>query len=275
MRRFVVGDVSEARPLDLLGRYRLLCENAGACRATGTPYPDELREQLAMVEGELQARLWLGWAGCRVDGSESSASRKRRVVAGSPSPSSRQPGVESLARGGVEGGMAHVAGHGGDGVGSDNGGESVSRMATVFCDGACLRNPGPGGYGVVVRVAGHPESTLSAGKPNTTNNEMELTAAVEGLKAAISLGAMEITVVTDSEYLVKGMTGWLRGWLRNGWKTTKGSPVKNRVLWEELHRLCQGRSVTWTWTRGHSGHPENERCDALAVAAATAASRGR
>ncbi|MGI5837608.1 MAG: ribonuclease HI [Chloroflexota bacterium] len=151
----------------------------------------------------------------------------------------------------------------------------TSASATVYSDGACLGNPGPGGYCAIVRVPGNPEKMVSGGKARTTNNEMEMTAAIEGLKVAIAQGAREITVVSDSEYLVKGMTGWVRGWLRNGWKTSRGEPVKNRPLWEELHRLSQGRSVTWSWIRGHAGHPENERCDAVAVAAAHEASKRR
>ena len=129
--------------------------------------------------------------------------------------------------------------------------------------------------GTAYRGSGNPEKMVSGGKARTTNNEMEMTAAIEGLKVAIAQGAREITVVSDSEYLVKGMTGWVRGWLRNGWKTSRGEPVKNRPLWEELHRLSQGRSVTWSWIRGHAGHPENERCDAVAVAAAHEASKRR
>ncbi|HEX2922596.1 MAG TPA: ribonuclease H, partial [Chloroflexota bacterium] len=103
----------------------------------------------------------------------------------------------------------------------------------------------------------------------------EMTAAVEGLKAAVEQGAGEIVVISDSEYLVKGMTGWVKGWMKNGWKTSTGSPVKNKALWQELHRLTQGHTVTWTWTRGHVGHKENEECDSLAVAAAKQAAKGR
>ena len=146
--------------------------------------------------------------------------------------------------------------------------------AIVFSDGACIHNPGPGGYGVIVRMPGQADLELSGGKPRTTNNEMEMTAAIVGIKTAISMGATEITVVSDREYLVKGMSGWVQGWLRNGWKTSKGQPVKNRRLWEELSNLCQGRSVSWSWTRGHRGHPENERCDRLAMAAAEEAAKG-
>ncbi|MCL5958617.1 MAG: ribonuclease HI [Chloroflexi bacterium] len=145
---------------------------------------------------------------------------------------------------------------------------SADGCADVYCDGACLGNPGPGGYAALVRFAGRPDHQLSGGKPRTTNNEMELSGAIAGLRAAISLGASTIKVQSDSEYLIKGITKWVAGWQRNGWKTSTGGAVKNRALWEELSQLCAGRSVTWSWIRGHSGHTENERCDDLAVSAA-------
>lgn len=244
-------DETQAKPLDLLARYRLLCEQAGAARATDTPLPREIREQLARVEAELQTRLWLA-------STESSARRPEKPAR----PQGASPSQPPASKVGP--------------ADPDLGPRPNPTGATVYCDGACLGNPGPGGYGVLVRVPGHADRTLSEGKPRTTNNEMELTGAVAGLRLAISLGAREVSVVSDSEYLVKGMSGWVRGWLRNGWKTAKGEPVKNRALWEELHNLCQGRSVSWSWTRGHNGHLENERCDALATAAAQeAAGRSR
>ena len=273
--RFSTEDVTRAKSLDLLARYRLLCENAGACRATDTTPPRELREQLQLVEAELQTRLWLATAGSpgaptsekparspRSSGSTvalrsaKSASSEASPLSGSAAHTRDSRVVESAAADDLR--MAPL---------------SPSGAAVVYCDGACQGNPGPGGYGVLVRVPGRPERTLSNGKSRTTNNEMELTGAVEGLKLAISMGSTEITVVSDSEYLVKGMSGWVKGWLRNGWKTASGTPVKNRVLWEELHRLCEGRKVSWSWIRGHNGHAENERCDALAVAAAREAAR--
>jgi ribonuclease HI len=235
-------DETEERPLELLARYRKLCEAAGAAGAGGSPLPRDVREQLRRVEAELQSRLWL--ASAEPAGPNGPAAPERPIA-----PARRLPAVERLAEA-LEREPATPPG------------------AVVFADGACIGNPGPGGYCAIVRVPGHPERTLSGGKARTTNNEMEMTAAREGLRQAISAGAREITVVSDSEYLVKGMTGWIRGWLKNGWKTSAGQPVKNRALWEELHELSRGRSVTWTWTRGHAGHPENERCDALAVAAA-------
>jgi ribonuclease HI len=146
--------------------------------------------------------------------------------------------------------------------------------AIVYCDGACRGNPGPGGYGVLVRMAGRADQALSGGNAWTTNNQMELTAAAVGLKAALALGATEIRVQSDSEYLVKGMKQWLRSWERNGWKTSTGSPVKNQALWEELARLSRQAAVSFAWIRGHVGHPENEQCDALAVAARDEAARG-
>jgi len=216
-----------------------------------------IREQLEKVEAELQTRLWL-----------SSAEVDQRVP-GKPSATRGTPAAAPKAAGLASGAVGVAART-----------ESTicpgsSSTSTVYTDGACLGNPGPGGYCAIVRVSGQPERVVSGGKARTTNNEMELTAAAEGLKLAVSQAASEVTVVTDSEYLVKGMTSWVRGWIRNGWKTSKGEPVKNRGLWEELHRLSQGRSVSWSWVRGHVGHPENERCDTLAVAAAQEAARGR
>jgi ribonuclease HI len=266
-----VDDLTLAKPLDLLARYRLLCERMGACRATDTALPRELRDQLSRIEGELQTRLWLATAG----GSGSPDPEKpARSPRSTTSPAAPPTGRTAPSNGTDPTGAAaarRVKGIHLDGP--ELAPLAPSRTATVYCDGACLGNPGPGGYGVLVRVPGQPERTLSAGKARTTNNEMELTGAVEGLKLAVSLGAKEINVVSDSEYLVKGMSGWLKGWLRNGWKTAAGTPVKNRALWEELHRLCQGRTVNWSWIRGHIGHAENERCDALAVAAAREAGR--
>ncbi len=247
--RMDMEDETQVAPMELLARYRLLCEHHGAARATDTPLPRDLREQLVRVEAELQTRLWLnstGGAGRKVEKAPPALNATPAPrAAGSPSSTGEQPQLGS-----------------------------APAIAMVYTDGACQGNPGPGGYGVLVRVPGQSEREFSGGKARTTNNEMEMTAALVGLKEAIALGAKEITVVSDSEYLVKGMTGWVKGWLRNGWKTAKGEPVKNRALWEELHSLSQGRKVTWSWTRGHHGHAENERVDTLAVAAAQAARQG-
>lgn len=244
-------DETQMPPLELLAQYRRLCEAGGAARAVGAPISMEIREQLARVEAELQTRLWLASAG----------------------PLGRDEPATPRARGSIS--PAGVAPRSAEAYPATGDQDVASARAMVYSDGACLGNPGPGGYCAIVRVPGHPERTISGKKPRTTNNEMELTAAVAGLKLAISIGADEITVVSDSEYLVKGMTRWLRGWLRTGWKTSKGEPVKNRALWEELHGLCAGRSVAWSWVRGHEGHPENERCDAIAVAAAQEAAMAR
>lgn len=146
-------------------------------------------------------------------------------------------------------------------------------IATVFTDGSAEGNPGPGGYCALVRIAGRPDRELSGGTNHTTNNKMELTAALVGLQAAVDAGATDITIVSDSEYLVKGMTRWLPSWLARGWRTADGQPVKNQELWEQLDALSKSVSVTWQWIRGHAGHPENERCDSVATAAARQAGR--
>ena len=137
--------------------------------------------------------------------------------------------------------------------------------AEVFCDGSCLGNPGPGGWGAVVRYSGK-ELELSGSQKSATNNVMELTAVIESLKSLPSPAT--VTVTTDSQYVVKGATEWMLNWKRNGWKTAAKKPVKNRILWEEISSLIQKHSVRWEWIRGHAGHPENERCDLLAVEAA-------
>lgn len=140
----------------------------------------------------------------------------------------------------------------------------MSAPIEIFCDGACSGNPGPGGYGAVLR-AGTLEKELSGAELETTNNRMELTAAITALEALKRPSAAVLT--TDSQYLVKGMNEWLSGWIKRGWTTSKKDPVLNRDLWERLDSLCKVHSVEWRWVKGHSGHPENERCDALARAA--------
>lgn len=134
----------------------------------------------------------------------------------------------------------------------------------IFCDGACSGNPGPGGYGAILRYNGH-EKEISGATSQTTNNRMELTAAIEALK--LLTRPCRVMVTTDSQYLVKGITEWIRGWQAKGWQNSKKEPVVNRDLWEELLVLTRTHSVTWQWVRGHAGHPENERCDCLARAA--------
>ena len=141
----------------------------------------------------------------------------------------------------------------------------------IFCDGSCLGNPGPGGWGAIVRHSGK-EFELSGGKKNSTNNEMEMTAVIESLKSLPSKA--KVTITTDSQYVIKGATEWMKNWIKNGWKTAAKKPVKNRLLWEEINSLVNKHSVKWEWIRGHTGHPENERADVLAVEAAhRAASR--
>lgn len=138
----------------------------------------------------------------------------------------------------------------------------------AYTDGACSGNPGPGGWGALLvardgeRVL--KERELSGGEPATTNNRMELMAAIAALEA-LERGAA-LTVVTDSNYLRDGVTGWIHGWKRNGWKTAAKKPVKNVDLWQRLDAAIARHDVRWEWTRGHAGHPENERADALARA---------
>ena len=135
----------------------------------------------------------------------------------------------------------------------------------LFVDGACSGNPGPGGWGAVLRWQGH-EKELSGGSPATTNNRMELIAAIEGLNAITRPARVRVT--TDSTYVRDGVTRWIHGWKRNGWKTADKKPVKNVDLWQALEQAAaRHEHVEWHWVRGHAGHAENERADALARAA--------
>jgi ribonuclease HI len=136
----------------------------------------------------------------------------------------------------------------------------------IFCDGACSGNPGPGGYGAILRCGGR-EKEISGWAPDTTNNRMELTAVIEALRQLTR--PCLITVTTDSQYVVKGMTEWIAGWQRKGWRNSKKEPVLNRDLWEALLEASRQHSITWKWVRGHDGHAENERCDCLAREALT------
>lgn len=138
------------------------------------------------------------------------------------------------------------------------GGEAVVELYT---DGACRGNPGPGGWGVVLRYRGR-EKTLHGGDALTTNNRMELLAAIEGLEALTRPSRVRVT--TDSQYVQKGITEWLPGWKRRGWKTSGRTPVKNVDLWQRLAEAAGRHEVEWCWVRGHTGHPENEQADALA-----------
>ena len=133
----------------------------------------------------------------------------------------------------------------------------------IFTDGACSGNPGPGGWGVVLRF-GNREKELSGGEKNTTNNRMELTAAIKGLSALKE--PCEVTLTTDSKYVADAIVkGWAKSWQQNGWRKADKKPALNPDLWEELLRLCEIHTVTINWVKGHAGHPENERCDKLAV----------
>lgn len=134
---------------------------------------------------------------------------------------------------------------------------------TIFCDGGCKPNPGAGAWAAILR-SGKTEKELTGGESETTNNRMELTAVTRALEALKF--PCDVTIVTDSEYLANAFRQrWIEKWKRNGWKTAAKEPVKNKELWEELDSLISKHHVTWEWTRGHSGHPENERCDELAT----------
>lgn len=146
------------------------------------------------------------------------------------------------------------------------------KRVAIYTDGACLGNPGPGGWAALVVMEGD-ERELTGFDPDTTNNRMELLAAIEGLR---SLGdPAEVDLHTDSQYLRNGMTDWLARWKRNGWRTAAKAPVKNVDLWQALDALAARHTIRWHWVRGHDGHPENERCDALANAAIREGLAGR
>ncbi|MBI1393814.1 MAG: ribonuclease HI [Alphaproteobacteria bacterium] len=134
-------------------------------------------------------------------------------------------------------------------------------MIEVYTDGACSGNPGPGGWGVLIRDASG-ERELSGGEANTTNNRMELLAAIEGLNAVDADQAVRI--YTDSQYVKNGITTWIAGWKRNGWKTAARKPVKNQDLWVQLDAVASARKVDWRWVKGHAGNAGNERADELA-----------
>ena len=140
------------------------------------------------------------------------------------------------------------------------------KQVRAYTDGACQGNPGPGGWGVVLESRGHARELLGA-REHTTNNRMELQAAIEALNSLAE--PCEVEIVTDSTYLKNGMQSWLVGWKRKGWKNSKGKPVKNQDLWRQLDALITTHQVHWRWVRGHSGVEGNERADALANEAIT------
>lgn len=135
------------------------------------------------------------------------------------------------------------------------------KQVEIYTDGACRGNPGPGGWGALLRYNGH-EREIYGGEPETTNNRMELQAAVQALNALRE--SCRVRLVTDSQYVRKGISEWLENWKRNGWRTASRQPVKNVDLWQALDAAAARHEIEWRWVRGHSGHPENERADQLA-----------
>jgi ribonuclease HI len=139
------------------------------------------------------------------------------------------------------------------------------KSVELITDGACLGNPGPGGWAAILRYGGH-KKELYGSEPLTTNNRMELRAAVEGLRALKQ--PCSVTVTTDSQYLKNGITSWIGRWKQNGWRTADNKPVANQDLWRELDELARRHRVRWRWTKGHASHDDNNRCDELATLAA-------
>ncbi len=137
----------------------------------------------------------------------------------------------------------------------------MSERVEIFTDGACRGNPGPGGWGALMRFKGK-ERQLYGGEPETTNNRMELKAVIKALEELTR--PAEVRVTTDSQYVKKGITEWIHNWKRNGWRTAAKKPVKNSDLWRELDALVARHDVAWDWVKGHSGHPENDLADDLA-----------
>jgi len=160
----------------------------------------------------------------------------------------------------VSGGSGPRGGHrpaSGDGAGARSAGATV----TIYTDGACKGNPGPGGWGALL-VAGAHEREIFGGEAQTTNNRMELTAVIRALESLTR--PCEVALYTDSQYVKNGIESWIHAWKRNGWKTADRKPVKNAELWRELDALAARHRVSWHWVRGHDDHPGNERADALA-----------
>ncbi|KZE25357.1 RNase HI [Crenobacter luteus] len=145
-------------------------------------------------------------------------------------------------------------------------------IVELFTDGACKGNPGPGGWGAILRYKGQ-EKEMSGGEDNTTNNRMEMTAVIEGL--AVLKRPCRVVVYTDSQYVQKGISEWIHGWKKRGWKTAAKEPVKNADLWQKLDEIAARHQIDWRWVRGHAGHPENERADELANRGVAAVQAGR
>lgn len=135
------------------------------------------------------------------------------------------------------------------------------KRVSIFTDGSCKGNPGPGGWAALLRMGPH-EKELSGGEPDTTNNRMELTAAIKGLSALTE--PCQVELYSDSKYVLDGITRWVEGWKKRGWVTASKKPVRNAELWHDLIEVASRHEITWHWVKGHAGHPENERVDKLA-----------
>ncbi len=242
------------RPADLIRRYRTLCEANGIARASRVPLAPAAESELIDLQRHLMKLL-----GAPAVEARGSADPPRSRVPASGEATSRPPASPPLA----------------ESAAGPTASSSEKLTATIYTDGAAEGNPGPGGYCALVRIPGRPDRELSGSSIHTTNNKMELSAAIAGLRAVADAGIAELTVISDSEYLIKGMTEWLPEWERRDWKTSTGQPVKNQDLWQQLDSLSRGRHVEWKWIKGHAGHPENERCDTVATAAARRAARAR
>ncbi len=176
-----------------------------------------------------------------------------------PEPHPAGPSAEAMAAGRTSLEEDDTSSSGKSPLGVDYGADGAEY--SVWCDGSCSPNPGPGGWGAIIDNGGE-RREMSGASPSTTNNIMEMSAAIAALET-IPAGA-SVHITTDSRYLMDGITRWLAGWKRKGWRKSNGAPVLNRTYWEKLEALRDQRSVEWAWVRGHSGHPENERCDELA-----------
>ena len=250
----------------LMQRYRRLCEATGIARANGIPMATAAQSTLADLERSI---LSFAEPAAPMPTCPSPTAPAKPITLASAD-AERQSLVSRPARS-VDSSLTLAATDSAAKVAAASG--SANTSAIVYTDGSAEGNPGPGGYCALVRMPDRPDRELSGGTIHTTNNKMELTAAIVGLGTAIDAGATDVTVYSDSEYVIKGITEWLPGWKRKNWQTANGQPVKNRELWEQLARLVEGRPVRWHWVKGHAGHPENERCDQVATAAARRAAK--